>query len=242
CTKLQQRVLDLENTKTTQQKEINSLKRRVKKLEQKKRLRTPKLKRLYKGRIADIDADAGVTLDSTHFVVDIDMFGVHDLDGDEVIIDNVDVVKTAKETRSVVEEVTVVIEKAKLVSATKETVNAAATTVSTASTILVKLKSAKPKADKVVIQEPEQGTTTTTPTTKPIAKGIAFREPGKSTITTISSKDKGKGIMVEEPAKMKKKDQISFNKQEAKRLQAEFDEEERLAREKDEANVALTKE
>ncbi|GKA74881.1 hypothetical protein Tco_0781259, partial [Tanacetum coccineum] len=137
CTKLQQRVLDLENTKTTQQKEINSLKRRVKKLEQKKRLRTPKLKRLYKGRIADIDADAGVTLDSTHFVVDIDMFGVHDLDGDEVIIDNVDVVKTAKETRSVVEEVTVVIEKAKLVSATKETVNAAATTVSTASTILV---------------------------------------------------------------------------------------------------------
>ncbi|GJU82865.1 hypothetical protein Tco_1285230 [Tanacetum coccineum] len=46
--------------------------------------------------------------------------------------------------------------------------------------------------------------------------------------------------MVEEPMKMKKKDQISFDEQEAKRLQAEFDEEERLAREKDEANVALT--
>ncbi|GKD55830.1 hypothetical protein Tco_1289217, partial [Tanacetum coccineum] len=42
--------------------------------------------------------------------------------------------------------------------------------------------------------------------------------------------------MVEEPLKMKKKDQISFDKQEAIRLQAEFDEEERLAREKDEAN------
>ncbi|GJS88654.1 hypothetical protein Tco_0771290 [Tanacetum coccineum] len=48
--------------------------------------------------------------------------------------------------------------------------------------------------------------------------------------------------MVEEPVKMKKKDQISFDEQEAKRLQAEFDEEERLAREKDEANVALTEE
>ncbi|GJT27221.1 hypothetical protein Tco_0907496 [Tanacetum coccineum] len=42
--------------------------------------------------------------------------------------------------------------------------------------------------------------------------------------------------------KMKKKDQISFDEQEAIRLQAEFDEEVRLAREKDEANVALIEE
>ncbi|GJY68215.1 hypothetical protein Tco_0471197, partial [Tanacetum coccineum] len=48
CTNLQQRVLDLEKTKTTQQNEIGSLKRRVKKLEQKKRLRTHGLKRLHK--------------------------------------------------------------------------------------------------------------------------------------------------------------------------------------------------
>ncbi|GKC03392.1 hypothetical protein Tco_0995002 [Tanacetum coccineum] len=48
--------------------------------------------------------------------------------------------------------------------------------------------------------------------------------------------------MVKEPLKMKKKDQIGFDQQEAIRLQAEFDEEERLAREKDEANIALTKE
>ncbi|GKA15780.1 hypothetical protein Tco_0695527 [Tanacetum coccineum] len=41
---------------------------------------------------------------------------------------------------------------------------------------------------------------------------------------------------------MKKKDQVSFDEQEAIRLQAEFDEDERLAREKDEANVALTEE
>ncbi|GJR94243.1 hypothetical protein Tco_0266417 [Tanacetum coccineum] len=64
--------------------------------------------------------------------------------------------------------------------------------------------------------------------------------------TTISTKDKGKGIMVEEPVKMKKKDQISFDEQEAKKLQAEFDEEERLAREKaqqeQESNVSLTEE
>ncbi|GJZ29094.1 uncharacterized mitochondrial protein-like protein [Tanacetum coccineum] len=56
--------------------------------------------------------------------------------------------------------------------------------------------------------------------------------------------DKGKGKMVEpEPVKtMKKKDLIRLNEETTKRLQVEFDEEERLAREKDEANVALTEE
>nr|GEV59043.1 hypothetical protein [Tanacetum cinerariifolium] len=38
--------------------------------------------------------------------------------------------------------------------------------------------------------------------------------------------------MVKEPLKMKKKDQISFDEQEAKRLQAEFDEQDRLVEEK----------
>ncbi|GJS71576.1 hypothetical protein Tco_0704417 [Tanacetum coccineum] len=41
---------------------------------------------------------------------------------------------------------------------------------------------------------------------------------------------------------MKKKDQIRFDEQEAIRLQAEFDEEVRLTREKDKANVALIEE
>ncbi|GJU78839.1 hypothetical protein Tco_1275909 [Tanacetum coccineum] len=48
CTNLQQWVLDLEKTKTTQAEEIVSLKRRVKKLEQKNRSRTHGLKRLHK--------------------------------------------------------------------------------------------------------------------------------------------------------------------------------------------------
>ncbi|GJU14157.1 hypothetical protein Tco_1136553 [Tanacetum coccineum] len=57
CTNLQQRVLDLEKTKTTQAEEIVSLKRRVKKLEQKKRSRTHKLKRLRKvGAIARVES------------------------------------------------------------------------------------------------------------------------------------------------------------------------------------------
>ncbi|GKB81013.1 hypothetical protein Tco_0947908, partial [Tanacetum coccineum] len=48
CTKLQQIVLNLENTKTAQAQEITSLKLRVKKLEKKGGSKTYKLKRLYK--------------------------------------------------------------------------------------------------------------------------------------------------------------------------------------------------
>nr|GEZ43373.1 hypothetical protein [Tanacetum cinerariifolium] len=44
--------------------------------------------------------------------------------------------------------------------------------------------------------------------------------------------DKGKGIMIEEPVKPKKKDQIRLDEEVNKRLQAEFDKSERLAREK----------
>ncbi|GJR41393.1 hypothetical protein Tco_1217077 [Tanacetum coccineum] len=61
------------------------------------------------------------------------------------------------------------------------------------------------------------------------------------------SRDKGKGIMIEEPMKpMKKKVQIMLDEETALKLQAEFDEEERLAREKakkeKEANIALIEE
>ncbi|GKF66125.1 hypothetical protein Tco_0192642 [Tanacetum coccineum] len=48
CTKLSERVLDLEHTKTAQAQEITNLKLRVKKLEKKTGLRTHKFKRLYK--------------------------------------------------------------------------------------------------------------------------------------------------------------------------------------------------
>ncbi|GJZ93958.1 hypothetical protein Tco_0666161 [Tanacetum coccineum] len=52
CTKFSDRVLDLENVKTAQDLEITSLKKRVKKLEKKKKTRTPQLKRrLFKVRI-----------------------------------------------------------------------------------------------------------------------------------------------------------------------------------------------
>ncbi|GJR25469.1 hypothetical protein Tco_1101701 [Tanacetum coccineum] len=77
---------------------------------------------------------------------------------------------------------------------------------------------------------------------KPKVKGVGIQEPSTTTTKTTNSsqqpsQDNGKGIMVEEPVKtMKKKDLIRIDEEIAKRLQAKFDEEERLAREKDEAN------
>ncbi|GJS21565.1 hypothetical protein Tco_0450197 [Tanacetum coccineum] len=96
CTNLQQRVLDLEKTKTTQQNEIDSLKRRVKKLEQKKRSRTHGLKRLRKGRrINVIEADEEITLVNDD--ADKEMFDVDALNGEEVFV--------ARQNKNVVEEI-----------------------------------------------------------------------------------------------------------------------------------------
>ncbi|GKB68832.1 hypothetical protein Tco_0930244 [Tanacetum coccineum] len=73
CTTLQTRVLDLEKIKTTQQNEIDSLKRRVKKLEKKRR--------------EAIDADEDITLVNVQDDVDNKMFDVDALNGEEAKID-----------------------------------------------------------------------------------------------------------------------------------------------------------
>ncbi|GJW31682.1 putative ribonuclease H-like domain-containing protein [Tanacetum coccineum] len=158
------------------------------------------------------DIDANEDIYLVNVHRDEDMFRVNDLEGDEVVVET-----------EVDHEVVVETEVA------SKDVNLSADEVTLAQA-LVALKSAKPKANKakgLVIHEEEQATTPTV---------------SSQQLSQVKVQDKGKEIMVEEPLKMKKKDQVSFDKQEAKRLQAKFDEDERLAREKDEANVALTEE
>ncbi|GJU78845.1 ribonuclease H-like domain-containing protein [Tanacetum coccineum] len=226
-TNLQQRVFDLEKTKTSQQNEIDSLKRRVKKLKRKDRSRTHKLKRLYKvgltasvessrdkeslgedaskqgKKINAIDADEDITLVNVQDDADNEIFDVNALDGEEVFV--------AGQNENVVEEVVDVAQVC--TAATTATITTEEITLAQA---LEALKTLKPKV-----------------------KGIIFQEPGKSTttkttiISSLQSQDKGKGIMVEEPVKtMKKKDLIILDEEIASKLQAEFDKEERLAREK----------
>nr|GEV27980.1 putative ribonuclease H-like domain-containing protein [Tanacetum cinerariifolium] len=69
-------------------------------------------------------------------------------------------------------------------------------------------------------------------TLKPKVKGIVIyeqEEPSKSTTTATipkqQSQDKGKGVMIKEPVKPKKKDQIKLDEEAAKRLQAQEQEE-----------------
>nr|GEV31886.1 reverse transcriptase domain-containing protein [Tanacetum cinerariifolium] len=210
CTRLQNRVLDLEKTTTTQCNEIASLKRRVKKLEKKNRSRTHRLKRLYKvgltvrvessgneeslgedasnqGRINAIDADEEITLVSVQDEVvsndaDKEMFDVDILD--------VEVINIAK----------------LIIDAAQDSV--AGDIVSTASVATI-----------------VSATTTTTATITTIddtTLAQAFKE----------IKRLGKGILIEPVKPMKRKDQIRFNEETALKLQAAFEEEERLARKK----------
>nr|GEU59088.1 hypothetical protein [Tanacetum cinerariifolium] len=116
-TKFFDMVLSLEQIKTNQVAEIEKLKKRVKQLEGKRKKRTHRLKRLYKvgltarvdssgeeeglgdqedaskqGRIAEIDADEdrsliNETAQDQGRMNDEDLFGVNDLNGDEMIVD-----------------------------------------------------------------------------------------------------------------------------------------------------------
>ncbi|GJY69462.1 hypothetical protein Tco_0472444 [Tanacetum coccineum] len=258
CTNLQNRVIDLEKIKTVQAQKITCLKLRVKKLEKIGGSRTHKLKRLYKvgrstrivssdeaslgdqedaskqGRkIDDIDKDAEITLvDETQgrYGDDI-MFDVSDLAGEEVFVAEQGVPDSKKDDVA--------------------QVNTAATTISIASTIpvsavsitdveitlaqaLAELKSAKP---------------TTATSIRPKAKGLVIHEQEQAPTPIVSSQqpsqakiqDKGKAKMIEpEPVKkLSKKDQLKLDEEVAQRLQAEFDEQERIEREKVEANIAL---
>ncbi|GJZ04352.1 hypothetical protein Tco_0537627 [Tanacetum coccineum] len=252
CTNLQKKVLDLEKIKTTQAIEIDNLKRKVRKLEKKRISRTHKLKRLYKvglsarvessrdeenlgedaskqgRRINDIEADEDITLVNVQDDADAKMFDVNALTGDEVFAEQV----AAKDVDLIVDEVTL-------------------------AQALAALKSVKPKVKGNVIEEPSvpasvvsastkvSVATTITATIPTPRKGIVITE-STTTTTTISSQpshDKGKGIMVEEPMKpMKKKVQIMLDEEIALKLQAEIDEEEKIARDEeekiDEANIA----
>ncbi|GKB81700.1 hypothetical protein Tco_0948595 [Tanacetum coccineum] len=241
CTNLQNRVTDLEKTKTYQAQEITSLKRRVKRLEKKGGSRTHRLKRLYKvglsrrvdssdeeglgeedaskqGRIANIDADVGINLVSTHFDADTGMFRVHDLVGDEVVIKSEVVVKAASTILvSAATTITTVVtnDKVTLAKALAELKSAKLPTTTTATTITV--VSTRPRAKGLVIHKHEQPPTPT----------VSSQQPSQ-----LNVQDKGKGKIVEpEPVKkLSKKDQLMLDEELAFKLQAEEEEEERLAK------------
>nr|GEW19573.1 ubiquitin hydrolase [Tanacetum cinerariifolium] len=92
---------------------------------------------------------------------------------------------------------------------------------------LIEIKAAKPKARGVIVQEPSEFRTTSSLKSSQLPH----------------AKEKGKGIMVASKKPLKKKDQIEIDKEITRKLEvqmkAEMEEEEGIAREKVEANIAV---
>nr|GEZ45592.1 hypothetical protein [Tanacetum cinerariifolium] len=203
--------------------------------------------------IDNLDADEGVTLvDETHGRNDQDMFDTGVLDDEELMAEKE--VSTANPVTTAGEVVTTASAKVSD-AATTPTISMNDITLAKA---LDALKSAKPmvkepsvpvSAASTSLKVSAVSTTSTTVTTTIKAKGIVMQEPEETTIrTTIvpsqSLKDKGKPKMIKVEKPLKKKDQIMINEEVARnleaQLQAELEEEERIARQKEEeANIAL---
>ncbi|GJY35749.1 hypothetical protein Tco_0421127 [Tanacetum coccineum] len=227
CAKLSDRVLALENTNTSQAAEIFTWKERVKTLEKKKKSRTYKPRRLYKEdaskqgkKIADLDADTEVILiDETQGRNDEDlMFDTGVLNGDEVFQEPM--VNTATTTSSIpVSAADPVTTAGEVVTTTSVEIPEELTLAQT----LIEIKSAKPKAVRTA------ATTVTPASSKPKVKGIVFHdqeEQARASTPIVSPsqpsqvKDKGKAKMVEPEKPLKKKDQIAFNEEVARNLEA----------------------
>ncbi|GKE25555.1 hypothetical protein Tco_1440939 [Tanacetum coccineum] len=227
CTNLQNQVLDLEKAKSDQAIEIASLKKRVDKLEKRRKFRTTGLKRLKKvgasrriessndslgaqedaskqeRRIENIDADAKMFVDAITSEKDEQSTNIDDSTASEAFT-------TADVEDSVVPTIPTTVEE-------------------TLAQTLMEIKAAKPKAKGIVFHDQEEQVFVSKPT--------VF-------VTQTLVKDKGKGIMQEPERPLKRKEQVSLDEQMARDIQAQLDaeiiEEERLERQKqEEANIAL---
>nr|GEW88205.1 retrovirus-related Pol polyprotein from transposon TNT 1-94 [Tanacetum cinerariifolium] len=177
-----------------------------------------------------LPSDVEITLvdDTQGRMNEEDMFGVNDIDGDEVIMD--------------VSAITTVGIEVTTAATSLQNSNDELTLAQT----LIEIKVAKPKANTVV------ATTVTAAGIRPKVKGIVMQEPSETPLTkpidssqqSSKAKDKDKAKMIDPEKPLKRKDQIMMDAEVAKNLdaqmQAELKEEERLARlKKEETNIAL---
>ncbi|GJV87840.1 retrovirus-related pol polyprotein from transposon TNT 1-94 [Tanacetum coccineum] len=266
-------VLDLQKANDAQAKEIDALKKRIQRLERRKMSRPTSLKRLRKvgmsqrvvssedheslgvhedaskqGRsIEDIDADVDVSLvdetqerqnDDLMFdsgVLEDDVMHVEaKVDGKDDQSKKLDDSTASIDDSTAGEAVTTAGIGDSVVPTTNEEITLAQT--------LMQIKAAKPKVVTTAA--------TTATTTRPKDKGVVVQEPSEfrvpQEIKPSSSKDKGKGIMIEPEVPLKRKDQTALDEQIARDIQAKLDaellEEQKLARkQEEETNIALIK-
>nr|GEU96672.1 putative ribonuclease H-like domain-containing protein [Tanacetum cinerariifolium] len=213
CTTLTRRVEHLELDKIAQALEITRLKRRVKKLERRNKVKVLKLRRKLKRLLMMLKNDQDAKVNES-----VDIQGRKAESQAEIYkidLDHANKVVSMQEDESEPAKVQVVVDvvtTAKLiievVTATSMTITAAEVPVPAATTVAApKLTVAPRRRTKgVVIRDPEESSTTT------------------STIihTEAKSKDKGKGILVEEPKPLKKQAQIEQDEQYARELETKM--------------------
>nr|GEZ91883.1 hypothetical protein [Tanacetum cinerariifolium] len=225
CSAFVLRVEGLENANAAQQLEIIKLKVRVKKLERLNKVKSSKLRRLKKvgtsqrvessddvenvfnqGRMSvDIETDEEVEL-VVDQEKDAEIEGRH---GDkQAKIYNIDLDHSSKvlsmQEDTEVQEAVEVVTTAKLIT---EVVTAVATQVAAAST---PIPAAKPKTLKIAAASAISTRR---------RKGVVIRDPEEELHTdtpaeTPTMKDKGKGILIEDPKPMKKKDLVEMDAEE----------------------------
>nr|GFA72927.1 hypothetical protein [Tanacetum cinerariifolium] len=225
---------------------IVKLKARVKKLEKANKIKSSKLRRLRKveasrrvkssddmedvfnqGRMFDdMDLNERIELvkdpkvaksEGRHAAQQVEKQAeIYNLD-----LDHSSKVLSMQEDDSEVQEVVEVVTIAKLIT---EVVTTAASQVSVANTTIPAASATIPAAKLTI---PAAALTVGTAYTKR-RKGVIIRDPEeelslKTPAETSKVKDKGKGILVDTPKPMKKKDQIEMDAEYAKKLQEEID-------------------
>nr|GEU54954.1 hypothetical protein [Tanacetum cinerariifolium] len=209
CSALARRVEGLENDKAAQHLEIVKLKARVKKLEKINMVKSYKLRRLKKDEgielVADQEKDAEVKGRHADNLAEL-----YNLDQDHS-----SKVLSMQEDDTEVQEAVEIVTTAKLMT---EVVTTVATRVVAASTLI---PAVKPKILNIAAA-PAVSTRR--------RKGVVIRDPEEelpsdTTTNTPKVKDKGKGILIEAPKPMKKKDQIEMDAEYAKKLQVEINKE-----------------
>nr|GEX65620.1 hypothetical protein [Tanacetum cinerariifolium] len=245
CSALSKRIKNLETDNGAQKLEIVQLKAMVKKLEKANKIKSLKLRRLRKVRtsrrvessddmedvfnqermIADMDMNEGIELVKNAEVAKSEGRNAAEHAKKQAEIYNIDLdhslkVLSMQEDDSEVQEVVEVVTTAKLIT---EVVTAAASQVSAAS-ITIPAASATIPAAKPTI--PAAAPTVVAAYTRR-TKGVIIRDPEeelplKTPAETPKVKDKGKGILVEAPKPMKKKDQIEMDAEYARKLQEEI--------------------
>nr|GFA61254.1 hypothetical protein [Tanacetum cinerariifolium] len=238
CSALIRRVEHLERDNVAQKLEIVKLKARVKKLEQSSNVKSLKFKRLRKvgtSKRVEFSDDIEDVFNQGRMITDMDMNkGIELVKDAEVVksegrhaaehaakqaeiyhidLDHPSKVLSMQEDDSEVQEVVEVVTTAKLMT---EVVTAAASQVSAVNITIPSVSATVPAAKPSI---PAAYTRR--------RKGVIIRDPKEelplNTLDeTLKVKDKGKGIMVEAPKPIKKKDQIELDVEYVRKLHEEI--------------------